>query len=226
MMEFTKKNPKYFYELKEFHELGILEANYAAILEELINLRSHSKDGFWLNPFPDYLSPESKDKWHVFTFRLLGIKHTQNCHVCPKTAAILEHVPGLISADFSYLPAHTKINPHKGFTKMVIRAHLGLIIPSDCGIRVGNQTRTWEEGKIIVFDDSFDHEAWNNSSEDRFVLMLDIANPLWNYTVDEICKYRIDHMRDPFMLSMFSLEQWKAFYERKEFRPITRKDPD
>lgn len=216
-MEFTEKNPKYFYTLNEYKELKVLEDNFQVILDELIALRKGSKNGYWLDTFPHYLYPGSKNKWQVFTFRFFGIKHPANCSLCPKTAAILNTLPGLVSADFSYLPANTKIKPHKGFTKMVTRVHLGLIIPKDCGIRVGTETHTWQPGKLLVFDDSFEHEAWNNSNEDRFVLMLDVANPLWGYTAEEICKYKIENMQDDFMLKMFTKEQWKEFYKRGEF---------
>jgi aspartyl/asparaginyl beta-hydroxylase (cupin superfamily) len=216
-MEFTEKNPKYFYELSEYKQLKALEDNFSTILEELSSLRKSSKNGYWLDTFPHYLYPQSKNKWQVYTFRFFGIKHPVNCGLCPKTAAILNSLPGLVSADFSYLPAHTKIKPHKGFTKMVTRAHLGLIIPENCGLRVGTEVRTWEEGKVLIFDDSFEHEAWNNSSEDRFVLMLDVANPLWGYSADEICRYKIENMNDDFMLNMFTKEQWREFYREGEF---------
>lgn len=216
-MSFTEKNPKCFYETSEFPELKILEENYKTILEELQNLRKGSENGYWLNTFPDYLFPESKGSWKVFTFRFFGIKHPLNCSLCPKTAAILEKIPGLVSADFSFLPAKTHIKPHVGFAPVVLRSHLGLIIPKDCGIRVGDQTKTWEPGKLIVFDDSFDHEAWNNSDEDRFVLMFDIRNPRWEYSVDQICRYHIENMKDEFMLTICPKEQWMDFYEKGEF---------
>ena len=122
-----------------------------------------------------------------------------------------------MSADFSFLPAKTQIKPHVGFTKMVLRAHLGLIIPEGCGIRVGNETRSWKEGKMLVFDDSFEHEAWNNSDQDRFVLMLDIANPRWGYSADEINRYKIETLRDEYMLQMFPKEKWLEFLEKGEF---------
>ncbi|MBN8696181.1 MAG: aspartyl/asparaginyl beta-hydroxylase domain-containing protein [Bacteroidetes bacterium] len=216
-MSFTEKNPKYFYETTEFPELKILEENYLAILEELQNLRKSSENGYWLNTFPDYLFPESKGSWKVFTFRFFGIRHPLNCSLCPKTAALLEKIPGLVSADFSFLPAKTHIKPHVGFTPVVLRSHLGLVIPDDCGIRVGDQTRKWEHGKLLVFDDSFDHEAWNNSDEDRFVLMFDIRNPRWEYSVDQICRYHIENMKDEFMLTICPKEQWLDFYEKGEF---------
>lgn len=216
MDNFTDKNPKWFYDISETPELKILEENYSIILDELNELRKNSKNGFWLDTFPEYLHPESKNIWKVFTFQFFGIKHPLNCSLCPKTYSILKQIPNLVSADFSYIPANTQIKPHKGFTKMVLRAHLGLIIPKDCGIRVGETTTTWKPGKVIVFDDSFDHEAWNNSNEDRFVLMLDIANPRWGYTAQEINKYKIETLQDEFMLSMFPKEKWLYFLEKGE----------
>lgn len=217
MMEFTEKNPQYFYDLTQFKELKILEDNYKTILDELNYLRNNSKSGYWFDSFPHYLKPESKNKWHVFTFRFFNIKHPVNCTFCPKTAELLNKIPGLISADFSYLPAHTYIKPHKGFSRMVIRVHLGLVIPNDCGIKVGAETKNWQRGKLLIFDDSFEHEAWNNSDTDRFVLMFDIANPLWGYTAQEISKYKIENMEDEFMLNMFTKEQWLEFYNKGEF---------
>lgn len=216
-MEFTEKNPQYFYTLDELPELKVLEDNYPVILEELTNLRKNAENGFWVESFPGYLSPESKNKWKVFTFQFFGIKHPSNCRLCPETYKALKQIPGLVSADFSYLPAHTHIKPHVGFTKMVLRAHLGLIIPGECNLRVGDQLKSWEPGKVLAFDDSFEHEAWNNSDQDRFILMLDIANPKWNYSADEINRYKIETLREPFMLEMFPKEKWQHFLEIGEF---------
>jgi len=215
-MQFDSKNPKWFYPINETQELIILEDNFEIILNELQNLRLSSENGFWLDTFPEYLHSNSKNNWKVFTFQFFGIKHPLNCSLCPKTYDILSKIPELISADFSYLPAKTKIKPHCGFTKMVLRAHLGLVIPVDCGLRVGKEVKKWEEGKMLIFDDSFEHEAWNDSDEDRFVLMLDIANPKWNYTAKEICKYKIETLKDEFMLSMFPKEKWLEFLEKGE----------
>ena len=216
MEDFTDKNPKWFYNLSETPQLEILEKNFPIILKELKQLMQNSENGYWLDTFPSYLYPESINKWKVFTFQFFGIKHPLNCSLCPKTYEILKQIPELISADFSFLPAKTKIKPHKGFTKMVLRAHLGLIIPENCGLRVGEQTKNWLPGKMLIFDDSFEHEAWNNSNEDRFVLMLDIANPKWNYTAKEICKYKIETLSDEFMLEMFPKERWLEFLEKGE----------
>ena len=104
---------------------------------------------------------------------------------------------------FQILKPTPQILPHKGYTKMVLRCHLPLIVPAGelCGLRVGNEIKHWKEGELLIFDDSFEHEAWNNSDENRIVLMFDIPNPLWGYTAHEISKYKIEHMDDPFLLS-------------------------
>ncbi len=216
-MEFTEKNPQYFYDLNQFKELQLLEDNYKIILDELNAVRKSAENGYWFASYPHYLKPESQNQWQVFTFRFFGIKQPINCAACPDTAAILNKIPGLISADFSYLPAHTQIKPHRGFSRMVIRVHLGLIIPDDCGIKVGNETKTWQAGKLLIFDDSYEHEAWNNSDKDRFVLMFDIANPLWEYTAHDICKYNIENMSNKFMLDLYPKEKWLEFFNAGEF---------
>jgi len=216
-MEFTEKNPKYFYELNEFKQLYILEDSYKVILNELLSVTKNIKDKNWFAAFPSYVVSKNENTWKTLNFIFFGIKNPVTCSLCPETFKILNKIPGLITTEFSYLPGNTKIKPHKGFSKMVLRVHLGLIIPKDCGIRVGNETKIWEEGKLFVFDDSFEHEAWNNSKEDRFILMLDIVNPLWEYTAQEICKFKIENLNDEFMLSLYSKEQWMEFYNKGEF---------
>lgn len=78
---------------------------------------------------------------------------------------------------FSLLRAGARINPHTGVHNARLTCHLPLIVPPDCGFRVGNEARQWEEGKLLVFDDSIEHEAWNGSGEDRVVLIFDIWRP-------------------------------------------------
>jgi aspartyl/asparaginyl beta-hydroxylase (cupin superfamily) len=84
-------------------------------------------------------------------------------------------------AGFSRLAPGTHIKPHRGYegyAGYVLRAHLGLDVPPNCVIRVLDQTRGWDEGKCIVFDDSSEHEAWNFGDRPRTVLLLDFLNPL------------------------------------------------
>ena len=78
---------------------------------------------------------------------------------------------------FSRLRPGAKIPPHNGMINTRLIGHLPLIIPEDCGFRVGNSTRTWNVGEAFLFDDTIEHEAWNNSSEDRFVLIFEVWRP-------------------------------------------------
>lgn len=102
---------------------------------------------------------------------------------CPKTAALLEalplaRIPGRApNAFFSVLRPHSKIPPHTGVTNTRAIIHLALEVPPGCGFRVGNETREWVEGKAFAFDDSIEHEAWNDSDQRRAVLIIDSWNP-------------------------------------------------
>jgi len=78
---------------------------------------------------------------------------------------------------FSILKAGKRIPPHTGVTNIRSIVHLGLIVPQGCGFRVGGEVREWREGEAFVFDDTIEHEAWNDSDEDRAVLILDCWNP-------------------------------------------------
>ena len=77
----------------------------------------------------------------------------------------------------------THVWPHTGPTNCRIRAHLGLVVPGGAELRVGNTTKPWEEGKFIIFDDSFDHEVWHNGPSYRLVLIVDMWHP--ELTTDE-----------------------------------------
>ena len=81
---------------------------------------------------------------------------------------------------FSALNPHARIPPHTGPMNGIIRAHLPLLVPRGCYIRVGPDERTWEEGKLLVFDDSFEHEVWNHSDQVRIVLFLNFWHPCFD----------------------------------------------
>ncbi len=102
---------------------------------------------------------------------------------CPATRLALEqiprsHIPGRApSAFFSLLKPHAHIPPHTGVTNTRAIIHLPLIVPANCGFRVGGETRAWVEGQPFAFDDTIEHEAWNRSDELRAVLIFDVWNP-------------------------------------------------
>ena len=122
-------------------------------------------------------------RWSALHLYKAGTRSDENCKRCPQTAGIVESlqlpmIPGHApEALFSVLQPGTHIPPHFGLANYKLVAHLPLIVPPDCTIRVGNETRGWTEGECLVFDDSFQHEAWNRSGERRSVLILDVWHP-------------------------------------------------
>ena len=155
-----------FLDPSDFPFTALLEAHLGAIRDEFAALA------------PERLArwPETGlyDRgWDVFGLWAMGRKLTSNCRLCPRTTEIVESVPGMTTAGFSCLAAGTHIRPHVGYTSSVLRCHLGVIVPRGCGIRVGDEARTWEEGKCLVFDDTTLHSAWNESNASRIVLLID-----------------------------------------------------
>lgn len=214
--DFTPKNPKFFYDSNDFEFLKPLTSNISIIKKELLEVMNDNEQNQWLKTFPHYVKSQQHKSWKVFSFIFFNIKFLNNAMLCPKIAELIYSIPEILSCDFSNIEAKTKILPHKGYTKMVLRCHLPLIVPNEelCALRVGNETRHWKEGELLIFDDSFEHEAWNNSESNRVVLMFDIPNPLWGYTAHEISKYKIEHIDDPFLLSFANKQKWiDAFNE-------------
>jgi ornithine lipid ester-linked acyl 2-hydroxylase len=172
-----------FLDSQEFAWTEELEANWQPIRQELDKILQYTEQ---LPNFHD-ISPDqaynlSQDSlWKTFFLYGYGIKMTENCQRCPQTTSIIEKIPGMKTAFFSILLPGKHIPEHRGPYKGVIRCLLGLKIPEPkerCCIRVGNETRHWEEGKATIFDDSYPHEAWNKTDDIRVVLFLDIVRPM------------------------------------------------
>lgn len=159
-----------------------LEAAWPDIRAELDHIMEHPED----IPAFHQISPDQKriskgDNWKTFGFYVYGKRVDENCAVCPRTAAVLDTLPGMRSAMFSILKPGYHIAPHKGPTRAVIRAHLGVMVPKDwrnVWIRVHDQFLHWHEGKVVLFDDSYEHEVKNDTDELRAVLFIDIDRPM------------------------------------------------
>ena len=114
----------------------------------------------------------------IFSF---SHKFKYNCSYAPNTVKLLECIPGLQSAWFSVIAPGYHVPKHKGITRGILRSHLGLSIPNnpkECFMDVGNDRICWEQGKVVVFDDSFEHEVWNNTDQERIVLLFDFDRPI------------------------------------------------
>jgi beta-hydroxylase len=127
------------------------------------------------------------DTWRSFFLYGAGMDCSENQRRCPETMRLLRTVPGLTTAFFSILAPGKHIPAHRGAYNGVLRLHLGLIVPEQrerCRIRIANEYYSWREGEAVVFDDSFNHEVWNDTDSWRVVLFVDFARPLrqpWNF---------------------------------------------
>jgi len=124
-----------------------------------------------------------KRVWGAYFLFNQGERVARHCDACPRTAELLESLPLVRipargpTAFFSRLKPGTHIPPHHGATNTRCIVHLPLVVPRDCGLRVGNHVHAWQPGKVVVFDDTIEHEAWNRSDQERVVLIFDVWNP-------------------------------------------------
>jgi aspartate beta-hydroxylase len=182
--------PRAFFDRADFPWLDGLEAATGAIREELRAVLAADQG---LTPYvkiEDGADPQQwrelngSRKWSSYHLFKGGVRDEANCVRCPATVQALAALPlpeiagHAPEALFSILQPGTHIPPHFGLANYKLVTHLPLVVPADCSIRVGNETRGWTEGQCLVFDDSFQHEAWNRSGELRAVLILDVWNPL------------------------------------------------
>lgn len=166
-----------------FPFLAPIEADWLKIRAELDSLLKHRANlpAFHeISPDQQYIS--KGDDWKVFILYGFGVPSQRNCARCPETARLLrESVPGLQSAWFSILAPRYHIPRHRGITKTVLRVHLGLIVPAQrdrCVMQVDDRVVGWEPGKCLVFDDFYRHEVWNDTDEERVVLIFDFDRPM------------------------------------------------
>jgi aspartyl/asparaginyl beta-hydroxylase (cupin superfamily) len=178
-----------FYERDAFAWAGAIEAAKEAIRDELRTLLA---DGAPFTPYVerpadraatnDQGLAENPD-WSAFFLWKAGSLVPENAARCPRTVAAVEGVPLYCvpgrtpNVLFSRLTPGAHIPPHTGFINTRLICHLPLIVPEGCAFRVGNETRPWREGELLVFDDTIEHEAWNRGASDRVVLIFDVPRP-------------------------------------------------
>ena len=130
---------------------------------------------------PDHKRIATDRRWKSLFLIGYGYRFDHNCNRCPETTRLVEQIPELNSAFFSIMEAGAEIPRHRGVTKAFLTCHLGVVVPEDrlnCGIEVHDQTCNWEAGRAIVFDDTFEHEAWNRTEQDRVILLLQFKRPM------------------------------------------------
>jgi ornithine lipid ester-linked acyl 2-hydroxylase len=169
------------YATAHFPWIAQLEAHWPAIRAEAHALLAREEGIPSLAEIsPDHRRIAPPGKWRSFFLWGYGYRNDENCARCPKTAVAVASVPGLNSAFFSILAPGAHIPRHRGVTKAILTAHLGLVVPRQreaCRMQVENERLYWDEGKTFVFDDCFHHEVWNDTNEQRVILLIQFRRP-------------------------------------------------
>jgi len=165
-----------------FPWVSAFERNWEAVRTELMAVLKHREElPFFQDISPDQMRISPDDKWRTFFLFGFGYRSERNCALCPQTASLLDQVPGLETAFFSILAPGKIIPSHHGITKGLIRGHLGLVVPpapAVCFMDVGGVRCTWQEGRVLLFDDTYAHAVSNLSDRERVVLLFDFPRPL------------------------------------------------
>ncbi len=182
LVKFSSVGDMPVFEASNFPWVSGVEADWRKVREELDSVMKY-RDA--MPSFQDIIKEvgtiQKDDQWKTFFLRGVGMDCEENARRCPETMKVLEKIPGCSTAFFSILSPHKHIPHHRGPWAGVLRMHLGLQVPEpahQCRIRVADQFHAWQEGKCLIFDDTYNHEVWNDTDGYRVVLFVDFARPL------------------------------------------------
>jgi len=180
-----------FFDRRDFPWLAEVEAATDDMRQELLQLLEVCREEFapYVNhapgaPLNQWAGLNNSRGWTALFLHKDGKPDPKYHELCPRTVAALKHAPQpeiparAPTAFFSRLQPRTRIPPHTGSTNTRLTVHVPLIVPPGCGFRVGGEVREWHPGTALVFDDTIEHEAWNDSDQERVILIFDIWNPL------------------------------------------------
>jgi aspartate beta-hydroxylase len=186
---FPELPQRQFFSREEFPWIPALEAQADVIRSELLSVLKSPADfkpyvqGRADRPQKAQAGMLNNSDWSAFYLYRDGVLQEQNAARCPKTMAAIASIPLTTvqhrspSVLFSLLRPGAHIPAHTGMINTRLIGHLPLIVPPACTFRVGNELRSWEEGKVWLFDDTIEHEAWNRSSETRVILIFEVWRP-------------------------------------------------
>jgi len=181
-LKYSKVGNPAIYDNAVFPWTKEIEAEWTLIRAELEHVLTRKDDLPGFHEIASDVATISQDRgWKSFILSGYGFKSDANIRACPETWRICQKIPGLITVMFSILEPGKHLPPHRGPYNGVLRLHVGLIVPepkSELGIRVGKEVYRWEAGRAVVFDDAYDHEAWNRTPHTRVVLFVDFIKPL------------------------------------------------
>jgi len=183
--------PHPWYTKEDYPWISVLEQNFFIIKTEFERCVNSTDTKVFLHADSKELT--GTIFWNtILLYNHRGVRK-ENSTLFPETVKLLASTPtdnNILRAMFSIVPPHIKIKPHYGPHNFRIRFHLGITIPKgDCAIKVAGITRNWEEGKILIFDDSYKHEVWNNTDFTRVILLFDIWHPWLSKVERKLIRY-------------------------------------
>jgi hypothetical protein len=196
----------------------MLKAAYPVIKKELEPLMQDSNTD--LVPYFASILQDPPMNWRTIGFAFWGRKTPTNLQRFPETAKVLKQIPNLLSASFNLLEPHSKILPHFGETNATYRIHLGIKVPAglpECGFKVKDEVRPWQEGELLVFLDANKHAAFNDSDGKRYVLLLDVMRPEFAHLKKPVCIQALAILSMYYVLSKVPVSLMK-FLAEKQYR--------
>jgi ornithine lipid ester-linked acyl 2-hydroxylase len=179
------------HDINDFPALKPVVANWEAIRAEVVEILKYREAvPLFQEVSSDQMRIAKGNNWRTFILYGFGTKLEKNCQQAPLTTKLLESVPDLQTAWFSILGPGYHIPAHRGVSKGILRSHLGLIIPKDaekCRIRIDDKIQVWRPGEIFVFDDTYEHEVWNDTDDERVILLFDFDRPMkfWGRAINK-----------------------------------------
>jgi aspartyl/asparaginyl beta-hydroxylase (cupin superfamily) len=172
---------------------------------------------------PDTTMIAVDDKWQSFFIWGYRYKARSNAAHCPVTTRVVEKIPGLISALYSIHAPGLHIPRHYGVTKGMLTCHLALKVPRTterCRIAIDGRDHVWKEGECLVFDDTYYHEVWNDTDEDRVILLVQFERPLRQPGKALAAGFLWLVRHSPFIqTTLRTLSQWEARFEEAAAKP-------
>ena len=171
------------YDIAYFPWLQPILAAVPEIRDEARTILQHTAA---IPPFRDFapgherIAPSAND-WRSFFFYGYGYPVAENLERCPIVAEAIKDVPGLVSAIYSVVGPGAHIRRHRGVSKAIMTAHIGLIVPREaekCRMDIDGNIVVWSEGAVTVIDDTYEHEVWNDTDETRVLLLIQFRRPM------------------------------------------------
>ncbi len=226
-----KQQDQFFFDVRDTEWCKRIEDGWKDVKAELEILITDKEAA--IVPYFNKTLASNPNDWNVFPFYMWGTKYHDNIKTCPKTCALLESIPGMVSASFSIINPQTTIKGHYGDTNAMYRCHLGLIIPASmpqCTMKVGNEEKSWIPGQVLAFCDAQYHTAWNKTDQKRYVLIFDVIRPEFLDKTINICAkvqgnlfwqtafqkfYIFDRFPRFLRQWIMKLSQWPFYYKLK-----------